>query len=277
MKWPSILAIGLALAATHAQAYEGQGKNPGDWKEMPASLEQKADDWQLRLRNLDVFAKFCSLKLRYQGEVLVDQSRLLIKADRSIELPLGLPASTAAEWHNLETSMACVKLEDGETSDKVPDPGSLQCDLAKADCGHICAADAGHIDRCANDHLLIDFKRSTYEVEESPEAWTAVAQFVSVAKQDLICQLVITAAITGPAGDLSYIVAPSETVILQAGKAQNLHWNFSKTEAGEGRQVDLSRPRVAGLCSFDLTKKPADWYRSCQPLKRSECNWVVAR
>src|SRR4051812_28288309 len=82
MKQLSVIVglLSLSMSIT-AWAYEGKGRNPGDWKMMPASLESVQGQWHLRLRNLDLFQKYCTLRVTHKGDELIQDVSLLFKAD----------------------------------------------------------------------------------------------------------------------------------------------------------------------------------------------------
>jgi hypothetical protein len=259
----------------NAWAYEGKGSNPGDWKMMPASLETQNGKWQLRLRNLDLFPKYCSLRVTLKEDRLIQDEVLLFKADRSVTRPLGLDAERLLSLDDLSMNLSCVKLADGEGLDQLPDPSKLSCEMAREDCENICKADSENIDRCENQHLVLEFSRSSYRFEENSKALTAHAPLKSKASEVLTCQALMTARVVGGAeGDVSAVIAATESFVVEPGQTLDQQWSFDKSEAGMGRHFDISRPRIAVLCAPGKLVKDSNWFKSCHPLKRSECNWL---
>lgn len=274
---PLVLTL-LLGTSINAWAYEGKGSNPGDWKMMPASLERNNGNWHLRLRNLDLFQKYCTLRVMMKGDKLIHDESLLFKADRSLSLPLGIDAQQSLSLADFQYNMACIKLADDENPDKLPDPGKMSCHLETQDCENICKADDANVDRCENRHLLLEFSRSSYKVEETETSLTAHAPFNSEASETLTCQALMTARIVGgAAGDVSAIVAATESFVIEPKQSLGQQWTFDKSEAGIGRRFDISRPRIAVLCAKGRLEKDSNWFKTCHPLKRSECNWLVVK
>ncbi|WP_141735276.1 hypothetical protein [Oligoflexus tunisiensis] len=278
MKTISLILMLLSGPSLNAWAYEGKGFNPGDWKMMPASLEDRDGQWHLRLRNLDLFPKYCSLHVRHKGESLRPTASYLFKAERSLSLPLGIKVQEPLQWTDLQTHMSCIQPHAGENPEALPDPGALSCQMEMEDCGHICEAESGNVDRCENKHLLLEFSRASYQVTETEKTLTGQVQVQSLATTPLTCQAVMTARVIGGAtGDVSGIVAATESFVIEPGQSRKQLWTFDKSEAGVGRHFDISRPRIAALCAVGKLQKDASWYQSCQPLKRPECNWLLVK
>jgi hypothetical protein len=278
MKKKVLALMLLAGPACNALAYEGKGFNPGDWKMMPASLESRDGQWNLRLRNLDLFAKSCSLRVLHKGIPLLPITPYLFKADRSLSLPLTIKSEVTLQLSDLQTQMACIKIRDDEKPDTLPNPADLSCQLEKEDCEHICKADEENPDRCENNHLLLEFSRTSYQVTETEKTLIGQIEVQSLASTPLTCQAVMTArVIGGAAGDVSGIIAATESFVIEPGESLEQKWSFDKSEAGAGRTFDISRPRIAALCTEGNQQKEPSWYQSCQPLKRPECNWLLVK
>jgi hypothetical protein len=274
---PLVLTL-LLGTSINAWAYEGKGSNPGDWKMMPASLETQNGKWHLRLRNLDLFPKYCSLRVTLKEDKLIQDEALLFKADRSLTRPLDVDADRSLSLDDLNSNLSCVKLADGETLEQLPDPGKLGCEMDREDCENICKADAENIDRCENQHLVLEFSRSSYKVEETTAALKAQARIKSNANETLTCQALMTARIVGGAeGDVSAVIAATESFVMEPAQKLEQQWTFDKSEAGVGRRFDISRPRIAVLCASGKVEKDSNWFKSCHPLKRSECNWLLVK
>ena len=264
------------LVSSRALAFEGDGRNPGNWKMLPAAIETDSEGSALRLRNLDLFPKLCSLLVKREGKVVLEADRLLFRADRSLSLALG-KAENGVTIQDLHIGMACVKVLASDDEPSLPAPKELACKPATSDCEQVCEAAPDQVNACRNDHLLVSFDRSSWTTTESSKEWTAEAHVSQQTAEPLTCQFLATAKIIGTTAEVSYLVNPSAVTLIEAGADQIIRWNFNKTEAGIGRELDLSRPRVVALCEVGEQKKPANWYFSCDPLKRSECNWLTQK
>ncbi len=269
------LLFGL-FAASRAFAYEGDGHNPGSWKMLPTSIEIQASGPALRLKNLDLFPKLCSLVVQRKGTLILEADRLLFRADRSMSLSLPA-AEPELSIDDLKIGLACVKLLPNETEASVPTPKDLSCSPQNDDCEQSCKAALDQPNACLNDHLAVAFDRSSWTVTESEQEWTAEATFHQQTEGRLTCQFLATAKIVGSDSEVSFLINPSPITVLSADANQTVRWSFNKAEAGAGRTLDLSRPRVVGLCAPGTQKKSENWYFSCDPLKRSECNWVTQK
>lgn len=289
----STLLFLVSLISLQAFSTEGDGSNPGDWKMMPTAVAKEESGYYLKIRNLDLFEKTCSLKVKWEGHTLLFEKQMRFLATRSQDIKLNLldqllanapseaneMSSLLPNYESLDIDIACVKPKEGQSLNEYPTLSSSACFESSSDCQQICEASSSAADACVNDHLLVNFLRDSWKVTESSRGWTASGLFVHSEKAPLECQIVITAKIDGSSGETSFIVAPSKQTIFNTNKSKRITWNFSKAEAGIGHEIDLSHPRVVGLCSKSATVVTGgntdDWYKSCDPLKRPECNWIV--
>lgn len=266
----------LSSAFPRAYSQAAPEANPGHWRSSPylISAPNAAGERVVRIRNLDVFAKLCRLQIARASEPsgsLVFDETLLFKADRALEITLSLPEAEA-----LQLNMGCLPGETSEGTETRPDAKACRADAPS--CEQLCPADSANPDACQNDHLAIAFERSSFKVSEKDDRFRFEAELKNTSDQDLSCQFLTAAkGVTSATGDVVYVQLESKVQTVASGAEMKVAWTFAREELGTSDQVDSSRPRVVGLCTKGDKKLPDNFFASCHPLKRAECNWVYAQ
>lgn len=271
----------LALSSAYLHAKERREANPGDWHSSPYGFSSNYEDGKVHItiRNLDSFTKNCQLQIgnQRQGslELILDQT-LLFKPNRSLEIPVASIEQFSTD--SLKINMGCLPSNEIEKPETNPPLDTNVCSITAPDCQQLCPAAISNPESCENNHVLIDFERKSFKVITNDDHISYFAEFKSAAEETLNCQfLTVAKGVSHGTGDRVYLQLSSEPRVISPGERYLIEWKFSRDELGAIDEIDSSRPRIVGTCTRNLNKQSPDFYSSCDPLKRPECNWVLAQ
>jgi|GEM_PF-4252511 len=277
-----ILALGVILAGASGIAQGAAGRNPGHWRSSPYEIKvEKLAEGPVvvvRLRNLDRFAKLCSLSLR--GPNLVPAkaplaSRFVLQVNSEREERFTLPSLTFDALAQVSPEMACTEIPSGTDPATVASP-EAGCDPRATDCDLLCAAQDSTLSSCRNDHLILSYQRDSLRRSTNGTRHDVEVEIANTSGDALECEFVLPVLSYDPLNPTprAFILVKEKRAVVP-GKTQKVAFSIDDASAGSGMVLHFENLKVVTTCAPSPVR--TDLVGKCDPVARPECNWLVAK